>query len=149
MRTKNVKRLWPVPTTLAVMALAAFLAFGLMATTGIQPAAAQAGGDCTSVDQGGDADPGTIVGDQATFSCEVTSSNAIITLTNGGNDEHKFYVFAENIGSGAASVYPPDTEFNAGAFRSGILMLPIQWSIRYGIKLSKYRRVPLMMVPLP
>ena len=38
---KNAKRLWPVPATLAVMALAAFLAFGLMATTGAQPAAAQ------------------------------------------------------------------------------------------------------------
>ena len=41
MRTKNAKRLWPVPATLAVMAVAAFLAFGLMATTGAQPAAAQ------------------------------------------------------------------------------------------------------------
>ena len=41
MRTKNAKRLWPVPVTLGVMALAALLAFGLMATTGAQPAAAQ------------------------------------------------------------------------------------------------------------
>ena len=41
MRTKNAKRLWPVPATLAVVALAAFLAFGLMATTGAQPAEAQ------------------------------------------------------------------------------------------------------------
>ena len=41
MRTKNAKRLWPVPATLAVVAVAAFLAFGLMATTGAQPAAAQ------------------------------------------------------------------------------------------------------------
>ena len=46
MRTKNAKRLWPVPATLAVMALAAFLAFGLMATTGAQPAAAQDDPDC-------------------------------------------------------------------------------------------------------
>ena len=30
MRTKNAKRLWPVPATLAVVAVAAFLAFGLM-----------------------------------------------------------------------------------------------------------------------
>ena len=29
MRTKNAKRLWPVPVTLGVMALAALLAFGL------------------------------------------------------------------------------------------------------------------------
>ena len=47
MRTKNAKRLWPVPVTLGVMALAALLAFGLMATTGAQPAAAQDKPDCT------------------------------------------------------------------------------------------------------
>ena len=47
MRTKNAKRLWPVPATLGVMALAAFLAFGLLATTGAQPAAAQDDPDCT------------------------------------------------------------------------------------------------------
>ena len=46
MRTKNAKRLWPVPATLAVVALAAFLAFGLMVTTGAQPTAAQDGADC-------------------------------------------------------------------------------------------------------
>ena len=46
MRTKNAKRLWPVPATLTVVALAAFLAFGLMATTGTQPAAAQDDADC-------------------------------------------------------------------------------------------------------
>ena len=47
MRTKNAKRLWPVPATLAVVALAAFLAFGLMATPGVQMAAAQDDADCT------------------------------------------------------------------------------------------------------
>ena len=41
MRTKNVKRLWSMPATLAVMAVSAFLAFGLMATTGVHLAAAQ------------------------------------------------------------------------------------------------------------
>ena len=46
MRTKNAKRLWPVPATLTVVALAAFLAFGLMAITGAQPAAAQSSADC-------------------------------------------------------------------------------------------------------
>ena len=46
MRKKNAKRLWPVPATLAVMAVAALLAFGLMATTGAQPAAAQSSADC-------------------------------------------------------------------------------------------------------
>ena len=32
MRTKNGKRLWPVPAAFTVMALAGLLAFGLMAT---------------------------------------------------------------------------------------------------------------------
>ena len=41
MRTKNAKGLWPVPAILAVMVVAALLAFGLMATNGAQPAAAQ------------------------------------------------------------------------------------------------------------
>ena len=41
MRTKNAKRLWPVPVTLAVVALAAFLAFGLLANAGVQTASAQ------------------------------------------------------------------------------------------------------------
>ena len=40
MRTKNAKRLWPVPVTLGGMALAALLAFGLMATYGVSPALA-------------------------------------------------------------------------------------------------------------
>ena len=52
MRTKNAKRLWPVPATLAVMALAAFLAFGLMATNGAQPAAAQSDDPCFTVTAG-------------------------------------------------------------------------------------------------
>ena len=46
MRTKNAKRLWPVPGTLGVMALATLLVFGLLVTTGAQPAAAQ-DADCT------------------------------------------------------------------------------------------------------
>ena len=45
MRTKNAKRLWPVPVTLGVMALAALLAFGLLATTGAQPASADHPGE--------------------------------------------------------------------------------------------------------
>ena len=47
MRTTNAKRLWPVPATLAVMAVAVLLAFGLMATNGGQPAMAQDAADCT------------------------------------------------------------------------------------------------------
>ena len=53
MKTKNAKRLWPVPATLAVVALAAFLAFGLMVTTGAQPAAAQQEDPCVTVDKEG------------------------------------------------------------------------------------------------
>ena len=45
MRTRIAKRLWPVPVTLGVMALAALLAFGLVATNGAQPVEAQ-GHDC-------------------------------------------------------------------------------------------------------
>ena len=61
MRTKNAKRLWPVPATLTVVALAAFLAFGLMATTGALPAEAQSSADCDvaveiAADGGCDAD---------------------------------------------------------------------------------------------
>ena len=46
MRTKNIKRLWPVPVTLGVMALAALLAFGLLAINGAQPVAAQDAASC-------------------------------------------------------------------------------------------------------
>ena len=49
MRTKNIKRLWPVPMTLAVVALAAFLAFGLLATSGLQPVAAVDADDCDGI----------------------------------------------------------------------------------------------------
>ena len=52
MRTKNIKRLWPVPMTLAVVALAAFLAFGLLATSGLQPVAAVDADDCDGIASG-------------------------------------------------------------------------------------------------
>ena len=81
MRTKNAKRLWPVPTTLTVMALAAFLAFGLMATTGAQPAAAQET-TCATVAQDGTVTPDNM--------CSVTGNVANIKLTNSGDTEHTF-----------------------------------------------------------
>ena len=49
MRTKNIKRLWPVPMTLTVVALAAFLAFGLLTTSGLQPVAAVDADDCDGI----------------------------------------------------------------------------------------------------
>ena len=90
MRTKNAKRLWPVPATLGVMALAALLTFGLLATTGTQPAAAQDGGDCTfnvNADATGRtlsgitaADGTTVVSDAAPGSCFTTSEVATIAI---------------------------------------------------------------------
>ena len=52
MRTKNIKRLWPVPMTLTVVALAAFLAFGLLTTSGLQPVAAVDADDCDGIASG-------------------------------------------------------------------------------------------------
>ena len=109
MRTKNAKRLWPVPVTLGVMALAALLAFGLLATSGVLPAEAQGGADCATVTQGGGVTP-------TNGNCQVTSTDAIIKLTNDGTSEKTFYVFAENLGTDAPSVYPPGTNFADGKF---------------------------------
>ena len=107
MRTKNAKRLWPVPATLAVVALAAFLAFGLMATTGAQPVAAQQDDPCVTVDQAGDATP-------TTGTCQVTSTEAIIKLTNNNRSTEKtFHIFGANVGSGEPEVFPPGTVYDA------------------------------------
>ena len=57
MRTKNAKRLWPVPATVAVMAVVAFLAFGLLATNSARPAEAQDDADCTFTLDGDQASP--------------------------------------------------------------------------------------------
>ena len=83
MRTKNAKRLWPVPATLAVMAVAAFLAFGLMATTGAQPAAAQDDPDCTA--GVGDSVAPLLLADNAVddaddLDCSVHASPAVIAI---------------------------------------------------------------------
>ena len=114
MRTKNAKRLWPVPATLAVMALAALLAFGLMVTNGPQPVAAQSA-DC-SVNQAGTTTP-------ADGSCPTTGNSAVIELTNNNTAaKQTFHVFAENIASADASgptVFPLGTTYTNGAFRVG------------------------------
>ena len=107
MRTKNAKRLWPMPATLAVVAVAAFLAFGLMTTTGAQPAAAQQSDPCVTVDQGGIADP-------TSGTCQVTSSEGIIKLTNNNREDKKmFHVYGVNVGSAEPEVYPPSTVYDA------------------------------------
>lgn len=81
MRTKNAKRLWPVPATLAVMALAAFLAFGLMATNGAQPAEAQSTPDCKVANTGpaiaGEDTPA--IADTLT-ACSTSKSSALVAL---------------------------------------------------------------------
>ena len=84
MRTKNAKRLWPVPATLAVMALAALLAFGLLATTGAQPAEAQDDADCeVTVAATADGTP-TVVDQTDTDTdtdCTATGDSATIKFT--------------------------------------------------------------------
>ena len=117
MRTKNAKRLWPVPATLAVMAVAAFLAFGLMATNGAQPAAAQ-DADCTvtiSIGGGGDAVQISTAQDTDTqttgtqIECDAAGDTATIKFTGPGDnpgelDEIDVYVLVEDK-SGSLSFY--------------------------------------------
>ena len=122
MITKNAKRLWPVPATLAVMAVVAFLAFGLMVTTGAQPAAAQDDPDCT-IDVG--ADTGTpTVGDVVTVNnttpetvgCKITGNSVVIALpgslgTGEGASEETAWVYAKNgtiVGGTSTSVFDHD-----------------------------------------
>ena len=82
MRTKNAKRLWPMPATLTVVALAAFLAFGLMAITGAQPAAAQDAADCevTLTAQGAAAVVDKTVSDD-TDTCKALGDTATVKFT--------------------------------------------------------------------
>ena len=76
MRTKNAKRLWPVPATLGVVALAALLAFGLMATTGAQPAAAQSDPDC-EITVSADGNTATL----PTGGCDAVGDTATVQFT--------------------------------------------------------------------
>ena len=116
MRTKNAKRLWPVPATLAFVAMAAFLAFGLMATIGAQPAVAQSA-PCVTVTEAGDTagNPDNAVENDA--ACDVTGSQALIKLSNNSGTKKTYYVFAGGIGTGA--VYPDGSEYVNGAIRTG------------------------------
>ena len=104
MRTKNVKRLWPVPATLGLVALAALLAFGLMAANGAQPAAAQGTPDCNVSNVGTATAAQTPTADtpviSATIACGTKNSPALVRVT--GNlgeetvDEATVWVYAKN-----------------------------------------------------
>ena len=108
MRTKNKKWIGPVPiAAVAALALAAFISAGLLLAPGsAQPAEAQSAEKCVSVDQDGNAAPGN--------SCQVTATQATITLTNNGTNEKNFYVFGEKLGTGPLSVFPNGTTYDAG-----------------------------------
>ena len=107
MRTKNAKRLWPVPATLAVMAVAALLAFGLVATTGAQPAAAQQKADCTVTlddnNTGVTADACTAIGDTA----------IVEFVGNPGQTEDVTLSILIADRSGPISAYPNGTTYTA------------------------------------
>ena len=111
MRTKNAKRLWPVPATLAVMAMTAFLVFGLTATTGAQPAAAQDGADCTvTIDTAIGDDLLAIDTANTDMSCNAFGGTATIELVGPGGDpealkEIPLYVLVQDKG-GSLSFYP-------------------------------------------
>ena len=115
MRTKNAKRLWPVPATLAVMAVAAFLAFGLMATTGGQPAAAQdkpcitVNADAAATDQRPTTDPSAATG------CNSAVTPAVIELAGQTSQAttavSNFVIYGPGIGGADTNVYPPGTEY--------------------------------------
>ena len=106
MRTKNAKRLWPVPVTLGVMAVAALLAFGLMATNGAQPAQAQADPCFTVETDTTGAEP-----------CSVTGAEATVKLTGvegvTGQDT-KYFVYYPVSSGEDATLYPPGTQYLDG-----------------------------------
>ena len=95
----------PCRATLAVMALAAFLAFGLLATTGAQPAAAQDDPDCT-VPVTGITDNLMITltnvssGDNVIEDCSVHGDSAVLAIPGdigrGSDDDVTAWVYAQN-----------------------------------------------------
>ena len=114
MRTKNAKRLWPVPVTLGVMALAALLAFGLMATTGAQPAAAQDDPDCTVQL---DAD-GTLPADDVT--CTAVGDTAVVefkTHADDGADMDRTLSLLVADKNGSITAYPQGATWEDGQSR--------------------------------
>ena len=121
MRKKIGKRIGPVPIALvAVFALAAFAAIGLLATTGVQPAEAQSSTDCSvfaaekTIDDeavGANAshpDPCAVPGTEANIKFEgVLPSPQAGSIT--------FFVYGVDVGEGdeAVAYYPPDTRYFA------------------------------------
>ena len=115
MRTKNAKRLWPVPATLAVMAVAAFLAFGLMVTTGAQPAAAQIKADCEiTVD-------GTTVTLPTDNACDAVGDTASVEFMGSADaeDDVTVSVLIEDK-SGSITAYPNGTRWNTAIDPNGL-----------------------------
>ena len=129
MRTKNAKRPWPVPVTLGVMALAALLAFGLMAANGAQHAAAQDGADCTfNVARGADErtagtiedSNGTTVNDSTTGSCFTTNEMATVAIKGpstapGSADEDTILHILYEDDDGDLAYYPNGTFYQVNA----------------------------------
>ena len=122
MRTKNAKRLWLVPATLTVVALAALLALGLMATTGAQPAAAQSDDPCVTVMAASGAvnnqTPTTLttaLNAEDEPGCNSAVTPAVIELTGqitqGADDVSNFVIYGSGIGGSGTQVYPPNTKY--------------------------------------
>ena len=127
MRTKNAKRLWPVPATLAVMALAAFLAIGILAVDGNQPVAAQDDADC-EIMVTGEQIPGAeadnvSVGTVDPSPCVATGNMAMIEFTGpSGRPEADakpivLYVLVED-DKGDLEYYPNATYFQGNDGRN-------------------------------
>ena len=110
MRTKNAKRLWPVPATLAVVALAAFLAFGLMATTGAQPAAAQSAEPDVKIDPASSTSLTESVAGR-TLTIELAGLDTSDALDNETKKNYFVYALGATIsgGSSIGTAYPEDT----------------------------------------
>ena len=117
-----------MPVTLGVMALAALLAFGLLATTGTQPAAAQSADPCVKVAADiNTADANAVAAehtpttdsmngkDPSTDGCDSSSSEAIIELAGpedtGSSARANYVIYGTDIEGSSSSVYPPGTNF--------------------------------------
>ena len=124
MRTKNTKRLWPVPATLAVVAVAAFLAFGLMATNGVQPTEAQDKADCTiHLDRDGDGavsiDISPSTDDPASDTeCDAVGDTATVEFVGDARatEDSTLTVLIADKG-GNITAYPAGTEWSSGQTR--------------------------------